>query len=111
MCRCVCVSDSLTHKHTDTETHRHRDTPTHRRTQIALQSITNFYLCLENPKFKEKKLYAKTLFALNFVLEMFISERVLKRQLQGLFKSGPKSFTYNLTNYAQMYLKIHHFHL
>ena len=32
----------------------------------------------------------------------------------GLFESGPKNLTYNLkfrANYAQMYLKIHTFHL
>ena len=51
---------------------------------------------MENPSFKEKKLYTKTLFASNFVLAMVVSERVLERQFQGLFKSGPKSCTYNL---------------
>ena len=52
---------------------------------------------MENPSFKEKKLYTKILFAPNFDLAMVVSERVLERQLQGLFKSGPKSCTYNLT--------------
>ena len=41
---------------------------------------------MENPSFKEKKLYTKTLFALNFVLAMVVSERVLEKQFQGLFK-------------------------
>ena len=69
---------------------------------------------MENPSFKEKKLYTKTLYAPNFVLAMVVSERVLERQFQGLFKSGPKSCTYNLTNranQAQMYLKIHNYYL
>ena len=106
VCLCVCVSVSQKHRHTDTQPHR--------QTQIALQSITNFYLCIENPSFKEeKKLYTKTLFAPNFVVEMVVSEKVLERQFQGHFESGPKSWTYNLktrANYAEMYLKIHHFH-
>ena len=52
---------------------------------------------MENPSFKEKKLYTKNLFASDFVLAMFDSERVLERQFQGLFKSGAKSCKYNLT--------------
>ena len=62
----------------------------------------------------KKKLDTKTLFASNFVLAMAVSERALERQFQGLFKSGPTSCTYNFkirANKAQMYLKIHHFHL
>ena len=51
---------------------------------------------MENPCFKEKKLDTKISFASNFVLAMGVSERVLERQCQGLFKSGPKSCTYNL---------------
>ena len=50
---------------------------------------------------------------MDFVLALMVSERVLERQFQGLFESGPKSWTYNLkirANYAQMYLKIHHFY-
>ena len=40
---------------------------------------------------------SKTLFAPDFVLAiMVVSERVLERQFQGLFESGPKSWTYNL---------------
>ena len=87
MCLFVCVSVCQTHRHTDTQPHR--------RTQITLQSITNFYLCMENTSYGEKKLYTKTLFALNFVLEMVVSETVLERQFQGLFKTGPKSCTVN----------------
>ena len=63
---------------------------------------------------RRRKPDTKTLFAPDFVLGMVVSERVLERQFQGLFESGPKSWTYNLktrANYAQMYLKIHHFHL
>ena len=45
---------------------------------------------MENPSFKEKKLYTKTLFASIFFLAIFVSERVLERQFQGLFKSAPK---------------------
>ena len=48
---------------------------------------------MENPSFKEKKLYTNTLFASNFVLAMVVSARVLERQFQGLFKPGPKSCT------------------
>ena len=72
-------------------------------------------MCVENPSFeKTKNLIQKTLFAPDFVLAMVVSERVLERQLQGLFESGPNSCTYNLkirAKYAQMYLKIHNFHL
>ena len=45
---------------------------------------------------KKKKLILKILFALNLVLAMDVSERVLENQFQGLFKYGPKSCTYNL---------------
>ena len=50
---------------------------------------------MENPSFKEKYFYTKTLFASYFVLAKVVSERVLERQFQGLFKSGPKSCTCN----------------
>ena len=46
---------------------------------------------MENPSFKEKKLYTKILFAPNFVLAMVVSVKVWERQLQVLFKSGPKN--------------------
>ena len=44
----------MTHEHTDTQLHRHTGKQTHRRTQIALQTITNIYLCMENPSYKEE---------------------------------------------------------
>ena len=47
------------------------------------------------------KLDTKTLFASNFVLAMVVSERVLTRQFQGLFKSGPKNCQYNLKSLAK----------
>ena len=59
-------------------------------------------------KFQEEKPDTKTLFARDFVLVLVVSERVLEKQFQGLFESGPKGWTYNLktkANYAQMYLK------
>jgi len=111
VCLCVCVSVSQTHRHTDTQKHRHTDS----QTDTNCITINNkFLLVYGQSKILRKKLYAKTLFAPNFVLAMVVSERVFERQLQGLFKSGPKNCTYNLTigaNYAQMYLKIHHFYL
>ena len=52
---------------------------------------------MENPSLKKKKkLYTKTLFALNLVLAMVVSERVLERQFQGFLKPSPKSWTCNL---------------
>ena len=46
---------------------------------------------MENPSFEKKKPFTKTLFAPNLVLAMVVTERVLERQFQGLFESGPKS--------------------
>ena len=43
--------------------------------QTDTNCITNFYLCMEDPSFKEKKLYTKTTFALNFVLAIAIGRR------------------------------------
>ena len=40
---------------------------------------------------RRRKPDTKTLFAPDFVLVMVVSERVLERQFQGLFESGPKS--------------------
>ena len=63
---------------------------------------------MENPSFQKKKPDTKPFFAPDFVLALMVSERVLERQFQGLFESGPKGWTYNLktkANYAQMYLK------
>ena len=68
---------------------------------------------MENPSFQKKKPYTKPFFAPDFGLALMVSERVLERQFQGLFESGPKNWTYNLkirAKYAQMYLKIHNFH-
>ena len=69
---------------------------------------------MENPSFEKKKSGTNTLFAPDFVLAMVVSERVLERLFQWLFKSGPKSCMYILkirANYTQMYLKIHNFHV
>ena len=92
MCQCVCVP------------------------QKALE--LGYLRLLYTYKFALKKfatiLKIKPFFAPDFVLALMVSERVLERQFQGLFESGPKNWTYNLkirANYAQMYLKIHTFHL
>ena len=45
---------------------------------------------MENPSFEKKNLIQKTLIARDFVLVLVVSERVLERQFQGLFESGPK---------------------
>ena len=47
-------------------------------------------------KFRRKKPYTKTLFAPKRHLLMVVSGRVLERQYQGLFESGPKNSTLNL---------------
>ena len=90
-CLCVCVSVSQTHIHTDTQTNSLTDR--HKLHYNQWQIST----CVLKIKFWRKKLYTKTLFAPNFVLAMVVSETVLERQLQGLFKSGTKSCTYSLT--------------
>ena len=70
----------MTHRHTDTKTHIHTDTQLHRQTQIALQSITNFYLCMENQNSEKKKPYTKTLFAPDFIIALVVLKRVLETQ-------------------------------
>ena len=54
-----CVTDTQTHRYTDTKTHRHTDRQPHRQTRLALQSITNYYLWMENPSFEKKNLIQK----------------------------------------------------
>ena len=92
---------------TDAQTHRHTDTQTHRHTDRQTQSLTDGHKLHYNQKqistcvgkikvLKKKTWYKKTIFASNFDLAMVVLERVLQRQFQGLFKSGPKSCTYNL---------------
>ena len=69
---------------------------------------------MKKPSLEEKKPHTKTLFAPKRQLPMVVSGRVLERQYQGLFKSGPKKWTLNLkfkANYVQRYLKIHKFNL